>query len=77
VIPHAELRRKVPGLVSLLQVGGLRGVQDESNPSRYRPSPRTVLGPVIVGEDQDRSVCGVRSADIAPAVEASTVPNSR
>ena len=29
VIPHAELRRKVPGLVSLLQVGGLRGVQDE------------------------------------------------
>ena len=29
VIPHAELRRKVPGLVSLLQVGGLRRVQNE------------------------------------------------
>jgi hypothetical protein len=29
VIPHAELRRKVPGLVSLFQVGSLRGVQDE------------------------------------------------
>jgi hypothetical protein len=47
------------------------------NPSRHRPSPRTVLGPVIVGEDQDRSVCGVRSADTAPAMETSSVPNSR
>ena len=29
LITDAELRRKVPGLVSIPQVGGLRGVQDE------------------------------------------------
>jgi len=47
------------------------------NPSRHRPSPRTALAPAIVEEDQDSSICRVRSVDEAPAMEASSVPNSQ